>query len=129
MKYFCGRIYLGADDVEGWVGSGAGRLRGEIEAASRLAAREKGRKNIQWPSTPTLTQIDGLQREGWMDLTSLSYIKLGIYYNASPRCTLHPESLMKQWGDGTLIMGLHGSIHVECRFYFSLMLFQQEGFM
>lgn len=64
VKYFFGRIYLGADDVEGWLGSGAGWVRGEIEAATRLDAREKGRKNIHWPSTPTLTQIDGLQREG-----------------------------------------------------------------
>jgi len=40
VKYFCGRIYLGADDVEGWLGSGAGWLRGEIEAPTRLDARE-----------------------------------------------------------------------------------------
>lgn len=44
VKYFCGRIYLGADDVEGWLGSGAGWVRDEIEAATRLDAREKGKK-------------------------------------------------------------------------------------
>jgi len=44
VKYFCGRIYLRADDVEGLLGSGVGRVGGEIEEASHLAARE--RKNI-----------------------------------------------------------------------------------
>jgi hypothetical protein len=30
LKYICGRIYLGADDVEGLLGSGVGWVRGEI---------------------------------------------------------------------------------------------------
>jgi hypothetical protein len=59
VKYFCGRIYLGADDVEGLLGSGVGWVRGEIEEETRLVSRER-KKHLHEPSTPTLTQIDGL---------------------------------------------------------------------
>jgi len=52
-----------------------------------------------------------------MDLTSLSYIKLGIYYDASPRFTLQTEILLKQWGDRTLLMKVQGSIPDECCFH------------
>jgi hypothetical protein len=45
VKYFCGQIYLGADDVEGLLGSGVGWVRGEIEEETRLVSREK-KKNI-----------------------------------------------------------------------------------
>jgi hypothetical protein len=46
VKYICGRIYLGADDVEGLPGSGAGWVGDEIEEATRLASRGRKRYTL-----------------------------------------------------------------------------------
>jgi hypothetical protein len=66
----CGRIYLAADDVEGWLGPGVASRRGEIEEATRLAS------NVE--KTYTLAININTLLDGWDILPAVKHFRVFV---------------------------------------------------